>query len=98
MVGAELRTGRRGTRGGRIMHNPWAAIEKPSTDLNVRLVDERHPLKLFWGVDARNRYSFAYDAVVGALPQKRSLPMLSGLEIYVAHQGSRGKLVLLLQS
>lgn len=80
------------------MNNPWAAIERPSADLNVRLVDEKHPLKLFWGVDPKNRYSFAYDAAIGALPQKRSLPSLSGLEIYVAHQGTRGKLVLLLQS
>ncbi len=80
------------------MHNPWAAIEKPSTDLNVRLVDENHPLKLYWGVDAKNRYSFAYDAATGALPQKRSLPALAGLEIYVAQQGQRGKMVLLLQN
>ena len=80
------------------MHNPWAAIEKPSTDLNVRLVDENHPLKLFWGVDAKNRYSFAYDAAVGALPNKRSLQSLAGLEIYVTQQGPHGKLVLLLQN
>ena len=59
------------------MNNPWAAIEKPASDLNVRLVDETHPLKLFWGFDPKNRYSFAYDADVGALPTKRSLPNLS---------------------
>jgi len=35
------------------MTNPWSAIEKPSSDLNVRLVDETHPLKLFWGVDSQ---------------------------------------------
>jgi hypothetical protein len=80
------------------MQNPWSAIEKPTTDLNVRLVDEQHPLKLFWGVDAKNRYSFAYDAAFAALPKKSSLPNLSGLEVYVANQGLRGKLVLLLQN
>ncbi len=78
------------------MNNPWAGIEKPSSDLNVRLVDENHPFKLFWGVDAKNRYSFAYEAEIAALPQKKSLPALSGLELCVFHQGSRGKLVLLL--
>ena len=80
------------------MNNPWAAIEKPSSDLNVRLVDEHHPLKLFWGVDAKNRYSFAYDATLGALPQKRTLPNLSGMEICVVQHDTRGKLVLLLQN
>lgn len=80
------------------MYNPWAAINKPATDLNVRLVDEQHPLNLFWGVDSKSRYSFAYDAPIAALPQKRSLPSLSGMEIYVAHQATRGKLVLILQN
>ena len=80
------------------MHNPWSAIEKPTTDLNVRLVDEQHPLKLFWGVDPKSRYSFAYDATAAALPKKSSLPNLSGIEVYVAQQGARGKLVLLLQN
>ena len=79
------------------MNNPWAAIAKPSSDLNVRLVDENHPLKLFWGVDSKNRYSFAYEAAVVALPQKKSLPGLSGLELCVINQGASGKLVLLLQ-
>lgn len=79
------------------MNNPWAAITKPSSDLNVRLVDENHPFKLFWGVDAKNRYSFAYEAAVEALPQKKSLPGLLGLELGVIHQGLIGKLVLLLQ-
>jgi hypothetical protein len=79
------------------MKNPWLAIEKPSSDLNVRLVDEKHPLKLFWGVDTRERYLFAYDATISGLPQKKSLPSLSGLELYVIPQGARGKLVLLLQ-
>jgi len=79
------------------MNNPWAAIAKPASDLNVRLVDENHPLKLFWGVDAKNRYSFAYEAAVEALPQKKSLPNLSGLELGVIHQGLSGKLVLILQ-
>jgi len=79
------------------MTNPWSAIEKPSSDLNVRLVDETHPLKLFWGVDSRSRYVFAYEAIIDALPTNKSLPSLSGIELYTALQGARGKLVLLLQ-
>lgn len=80
------------------MKNPWAAITKPSSDLNVRLVDENHPLKLFWGVDSKNRYSFAFEAEVVALPSKKVLPDLSGMELNVFHQGTNGKLVLLLQN
>jgi hypothetical protein len=79
------------------MNNPWSAIEKPSVDFNVRLVNEEHPLKLFWGVDTRCRYLFAYDAAINGLPQKKSLPNLTGVEVHVAPQGARGKLVLVLQ-
>jgi hypothetical protein len=81
-----------------MMNNPWSVIEKPSVDFNVRLVDQGHPLRLFWGVDAKNRYLFAYDAAINELPQKKSLPSLFGLEVYVASQGTRGKLVLVLQN
>jgi hypothetical protein len=79
------------------MHNPWSAIEKPSVDYNVRLAKEDHPLKLFWGVDTKGRYLFAYDAASDGLPQKKLLPSLSGIEVHVTRQGSRGKLVLVLQ-
>lgn len=79
------------------MNNPWSAIEKPFADFNVRLVDAAHPLKLFWGVDAKCRYLFAYDAAINGLPQKKSLPNLSGVEVHVAPQGPRGKLVLVVQ-
>jgi hypothetical protein len=79
------------------MTNPWSVIEKPATDLNVRLVDDKHPLKLYWGVDSRSRYVLAYDATTIGLPQKKSLPNLSRIDIYIAPNGLRGKLVLLLQ-
>jgi hypothetical protein len=79
------------------MHNPWSAIEKPSVDYNVRLAKEDHPLKLFWGVDTKGRYLFAYDAASEGLPPKKLLPNLSGIDIHVARQESRGKLILVLQ-
>ena len=78
--------------------NPWSAIEKPSADFNVRLVDVNHPLRLFWGVDSKSRYLFAFDASVSNLPQRKSLPNLSGVDVHVASQGPRGKLVLVLQN
>lgn len=79
------------------MKNPWSSIDKPPVDLNVRLVDEHHPLKLFWAVDAKSRYLFAFDAEIDGLPSSKSLPKLSGIEVYLALQRTRGKLVLLLQ-
>ena len=33
------------------MSNPWSGIEKPTSEFNVRLVTDRHPLRLYWGVD-----------------------------------------------
>jgi len=80
------------------MNNPWATIEKPIADLNVRLVDQHHPLRLFWGVDTKNRYSFAFDAPACALPKKRSLPNLSEIETSVIFEEPRGKMLLLLKN
>ena len=79
------------------MNNPWSAIEKPDSDFNVRLVDDTHPLKLFWGVDARSHYLFAYDAGCEGLPPKKALPSLSGVDVYCSLHGGRGKMVLVLQ-
>ena len=78
------------------MNNPWSAINKPSTDFNVRLVDNNHPLLLYWGVDARNRYVFVYDGDALAMPEQRSLPSLSGISTAIVMQGERAKLVLIL--
>lgn len=80
------------------MNNPWASIENPVADLNVRLVDADHPLRLFWGVDTKKRYCFAFDAPLAALPQNRTLSALSGVELCAIPQGSRGKLLLILQN
>ena len=77
--------------------NPWLKIEKPSVDLNVRLVDRLHPLKFFWGVDAHARYLLVYDCSTVELPSRRELPRLAGVDIYVVAQGSRGKLLLVVQ-
>lgn len=78
------------------MTNPWSAIAKPSTEFNVRLVAEDHPLKLYWGVDSRGQYLFLVDAPTTGLPEKRHLPTLVGIRTVVATEGERGKLVLLL--
>lgn len=78
------------------MNNPWSVINKPASDFNVRLVDNHHPLLLYWGVDVRNRYVFVYDGEVLAMPEQRSLPSLSGISTAVVMQGERAKLVLIL--
>lgn len=78
------------------MNNPWSAINKPASDFNVRLVDNRHPLLLYWGVDIGNRYTFIYDGEAVAMPEQKSLPNLAGISTAVVMQGERAKLVLIL--
>ena len=78
------------------MSNPWSAITKPSSEFNVRLVTDEHPLKLYWGVDSKGQYLFLVDAPMAGLPEKRNLPNLAGIKTAIATEGGRGKLVLLL--
>jgi hypothetical protein len=78
------------------MSNPWSDIEKPASEFNVRLVAERHPLRLYWGVDSRGRYLFVVDVAEQALPVRGTLPDLEGIKVATALQGGRGKVVLLL--
>lgn len=78
------------------MSNPWADIEKPASEFNVRLAAERHPLRLFWGVDSRGRYLFIVDVAEQALPPRANLPDLEGIKVATTSQGLRGKVVLLL--
>lgn len=78
------------------MNNPWSQIERPPADLNVRLVDSKHPLKLYWGLDARNRYLFVYDDEAATMPDKRSLPNLTGISAALVEDKDRAKLVLVL--
>jgi hypothetical protein len=78
------------------MNNPWSVINRPASDFNVRLVDNHHPLLLYWGVDARNRYLFVYDGEAEAMPELKSLPNLSGIATAVFREGERAKLVLIL--
>ncbi len=78
------------------MRNPWAEIEKPSSEFNARLVAEKHPLKLYWALDARGRYLFLADVPRAALPAQKALPKLTGILVGTAVENVRGKLVLLL--
>ena len=78
------------------MKNPWSDIEKPVRDVSVRLVEESHPLRLYWGVDTQGRYLFVYDSPIEGLPEKRRLPSLSGIDVYLLVQGGTGKLLLAL--
>ena len=78
------------------MSNPWSVISTPASDFNVRLVDNYHPLLLFWGVDARNRYLFIYDGEAETMPELKSLPNLSRIATAISKEGARAKLVLIL--
>lgn len=77
-----------------MMENPWSGIEKPSTDFNVRLVGENHPLRLFWGRDTMGRYLFVYDTSAANIPDRVILPNLTGIGLQAARSGENGKLVL----
>tara|TARA_B100000809_G_scaffold263785_2_gene317860 strand:+ start:234 stop:1199 length:966 start_codon:yes stop_codon:yes gene_type:complete len=79
------------------MINPWEDIAKPSANLNVRLVGVEHPLRFYWGVDAQGSYLFVYDALMSGIPDKKSMPNLSGIGIHVIPEGKRGKLALILE-
>jgi hypothetical protein len=78
------------------MSNPWSGIEKPSSEFNVRLVAERHPIRLYWGVDSRGHYLYVIDVAEPAMPARGALPDLEGIKIASAIQNGRGKIVLLL--
>lgn len=76
--------------------NPWSLIDKPASDFNVRLVDADHPLRLFWGVDAKNQYLFLYEGDPDSMPSAKSLPNLSGISSVAIPGKQKSRLVLLL--
>jgi hypothetical protein len=75
------------------MKNPWALIEKPNQDLNVRLADSDNPLKLYWGVDVGGQYLFVYEGLLEHIPNQKALPKLSGITTVVAKDSGRAKLL-----
>lgn len=78
------------------MNNPWNNIEKPAHEFNVRLVSDKHPLKLYWGKDARGGYLFIAQIERDAAPDTKVLPELAGIRITVANTSDCARLVLLL--
>jgi hypothetical protein len=78
------------------MTNPWSTIAKPTSELNVRLVSDQHPLTLFWGVDVRGRYLFVVETATDAMPDRRSLPELAGIRLASTEADGRSRLMLLL--
>ena len=79
------------------MSNPWSDIKTPSTDFNVRLVSEDHPLKLYWGRDSEGHLLFVYESAPENVPLKRSLPALTGIGTGVSIREDSARLVLLLR-
>ena len=43
------------------MNNPWSGIDPPASNVNVRRIDHKHPLELFWARDRLGNYLFIYD-------------------------------------
>ena len=78
------------------MNNPWSDIATPTREFNVRLVSEKHPLKLYWGKDVRGGYLFIIQFSQEATPDKKILPELSGIRIAIAPAPDCCRLVLLL--
>lgn len=78
------------------MNNPWSDIATPSREFNVRLVSDKHPLKLYWGKDVRGGYLFIVQFSKDATPDKKALPELSGIRVAIAPAPDCCRLVLLL--
>lgn len=78
------------------MNNPWNSIEKPTHEFNVRLVSDKHPLKLYWGKDARGGYLFIAQIERDAAPDTKVLPDLAGIRTAVANASDCARLVLFL--
>ena len=78
------------------MNNPWSDIATPSREFNVRLVSDKHPLKLYWGKDVRGGYLFIVQFSKDATPDKKMLPELSGIRVAIAPAPDCCRLVLLL--
>jgi hypothetical protein len=79
------------------MNNPWSQIIKPDSEVNVRLIDHKHPLHLYWGVDVKNNYLFMYEGDLEGMPSKNELPRLLGIQIFITSDSNKSKLIILLQ-
>lgn len=78
------------------MNNPWNSIETPTHEFNVRLVSDKHLLRLYWGKDARGGYLFIAQIARDAAPDMKVLPELVGIRIAVAKAADCARLVFLL--
>jgi hypothetical protein len=78
------------------MNNPWNNIETPTHEFNVRLVSDKHPLRLYWGKDVRGGYLFIAQVARDAAPDKKNLPELAGIRVASARTVDCARLVLLL--
>lgn len=78
------------------MNNPWSNIETPTHEFNVRLVSDKHPLKLYWGKEARGGYLFIAQIEQDAAPDMKVLPELAGIRLAVTKSPDCARFVLLL--
>lgn len=78
------------------MSNPWSKIQKPSTNLNVILIETEHPLQLYWGRDTLGRYLFLADIPLTHFFENEKLPKLSGISVAIDNSGTNSRLALIL--
>lgn len=78
------------------MSNPWAEIQRPLTDYNVKLASSTHPLNFFWGIDARGDYLLVIEFVGSASGVAVNLPDLTGIRTAKSELPDRVRVILLL--
>ena len=80
------------------MINPWDEIQRPEQNFNVRLVDEKHPLALYWGKGVHGEYLFVIQIPKTVEPPKlQALPALAGIQLAMVPAATCSRLVLLLK-
>jgi len=66
------------------LNNPWGSITPPADDVNVRLIDHTHALRLFWARDHTGRYLFVYEFLEETGAGEISLPDLIGIRAQIS--------------
>lgn len=76
--------------------NPWTGISKPAKDFDYKLVDNKHPLKLMWGVNFKGDYLFCYEAKEIYMPKEDAFPKLRGIDAKIIDHNGNKVLILIL--
>ena len=77
--------------------NPWVDIPLSEDAANVRRINAKHPLNLFWGKDYLGRYLFIFRSKINLNKVRVNLPELSGVEVSLTKDGQQAVFVLVLK-